>query len=128
MKGQGQVFVDAGSASNVDPRLIVALSGAESTFGRNITWGSFNAWNWGWNTSNRANSPFTSWAAGIKTVTAGLSRNYLDRGLTNTTSLYLGTYCQGSGCSAGLANLNAFLTEQGGTATSLRNPCQGSKP
>jgi len=128
MAGEGKVFMDAGRAFNVDPRFIVALGGAETTFGLHITWGQYNAWNWGWNTSDRANSPFASWAEGINTVSRGIARSYLDRGRTNTTSLYLGTYCQGPGCSVGLTNLNTSLTDQGGDPNSLHYPCQGSKP
>jgi|ERR1035441_47310 hypothetical protein len=123
--GQGQNLFNAGQTYNVDPRLVVALAGAESTFGTNITWGAYNAWNWGWNTKNQSNSPFSGWPSAITSVTKGLAgKNYLGGGNTNTTSIYVNNYCHGA-CKKGLDNLNSFLTEQGGDATSLGFPCGG---
>ena len=58
MAGQGDAFSSAGFQYGVDPRFLVALAGAETSFGKNITWGQYNAWNWGWNTNNQRNSPF----------------------------------------------------------------------
>lgn len=41
-----RALVDDADAAGVDDRFIVALAGAESTYGKNIsaTWGPFNAW------------------------------------------------------------------------------------
>ena len=124
MAGQGQNFFNAGEKYNVDPRLIVALSGAETSFGKDITWGQYNAWNWGWNASNRSNSPFSSWAAGISAVSEGIHAGYLQARppLTTAGAIY-SKYCQGADCTNGLQNLNTFLTQQGGNPNALQFPC-----
>jgi RHS repeat-associated protein len=123
LRGMGHAFVGFGRDFDVDPRFIVALAGAETTFGKNITWGSHNAWNWGWNRVNPSNSPFLNWEHGIATVTSGIDRVYLDRGKTNTASIYIGGYCVGADCTTGLANLDSVLGEQGGNSNNLRFPC-----
>ena len=45
LAGQGEAFVNSGRTHNVDPRLLVAIAGAETTFGLN-TCAEYNAWNW----------------------------------------------------------------------------------
>src|SRR5438105_2031014 len=65
LTGHGNTFVNEGSNFSVDPRLIVAIAGAETSFGTRIC-GQFNAWNWFWclscNPGDRcARSPFPSW-------------------------------------------------------------------
>src|SRR5690348_14565124 len=47
LAGMGEDFVSLGSQYGVDPRLIVAISGAESSFGAHVCTQS-NAWNWFW--------------------------------------------------------------------------------
>ena len=69
MAGLGNVFVAAGKKYKVDPRLIVALSGIASSFGKHIL-GSYNAWGWG------PGKPFASWDEGIAAVTGGIRRGY----------------------------------------------------
>ena len=75
MAGLGNVFVSTGRKYGVDPRLVVAISGIESSFGTRIM-GAHNAWGWG------PGKPFSSWEEGISAVTQGLRSGYLDRGLT----------------------------------------------
>lgn len=124
LAGQGNGFLNAGKTYNVDPRFIVAIAGAETSFGRNITWGQYNAWNWGWNVKDRTNSPFSSWGAGINSVTAGIAgKYYFQAGLTTTASIYP-RYCQGPDCLNGLRNINIFLRQQGGDSNSLNFPCK----
>ena len=74
LAGYGKVFVAAGKKYGVDPRLVVAISGIESSFGKHIL-GTHNAWGWG------PGKGFGSWEEGITTVTRGLRSGYLDRGL-----------------------------------------------
>lgn len=78
MAGQGSAFLASGGRWQVDPRLLVAIAGAESNFGV-ITCAPFNAWGYGC-----PNGPFrfTSWADGIDTVAKGLRENYLAEGRT----------------------------------------------
>lgn len=85
LAGQGAAFLEAGVEHEVDPRLVVAIAGAESYFGI-TTCASFNAWGWGC-----PNSPFrfSSWAHAIDTITVGLREGYLDDGLTTVGEIHL---------------------------------------
>jgi hypothetical protein len=74
MTGLGNVFVAAGRKYGVDPRLLVSISGAESSFGK-FTSGAHNAWGWG------PGIPFSSWEEGISKVAQGLRSGYLNQGL-----------------------------------------------
>lgn len=123
LAGNGYVLLGFGRDYNVDPRFVVALAGAETGFGRNITWGSNNAWNWGWNSGNPKNSPFISLAYGIQVVTSGARRLYLNQGRTTTASFY-SKYCVGPDCANGLNNINNFMAQQGGNANDLTFPCR----
>jgi RHS repeat-associated protein len=121
MAGQGDAFASSGFQYSVDPRFLVALAGAESTFGQHITSGAYNAWNWFYN-GPRNPAPFTSWAAGIQSVAKGISGpHYFGGGLTGTTSIYIsGQYCVGPGCATGLRNLNTILKLLGGNPNEVR--------
>ncbi|MFI5398535.1 MAG: hypothetical protein ACHQ9S_23640 [Candidatus Binatia bacterium] len=105
----GGVFVDNGLADDVDPRLIIGITGAETTFGTNgVCTQFFNAWDWFWclgadtcKSTDSAmvkcqNSPFSSWADGIVTVTRRIRLNYLNKGYTSIPKIG-SRYC-GSGC------------------------------
>lgn len=74
-----QDFVDAARVYDLDWRLVAAISGVESTFGKFIP-GGYNGWGWGVY-GNQA-IYFTSWRDGIFTVSLGLRENYLNKGLT----------------------------------------------
>ncbi len=106
IKSDGGVFLSSGISNNVDPRLIVGIAGAESTFGTN--WGAcpssgFNAWSWFWSGSGCATSPFSSYAEGISVVTKGIRRGYLNKGYT-TIGLIQSHYCA-SGCQDWVKNV-----------------------
>lgn len=75
-----QDFIDAANEYNLDWKLIPAIAGVESTFGRFIP-GGYNAWGWGVY-GNQA-IYFKSWREGIFEVARGLRENYLDQGLMN---------------------------------------------
>ncbi len=116
MTGQGAAFMQSAMRWRVDPRLLVAIAGAESSFGQ-VTCGPNNAWGWAC-----PNDPadFATWAAGIDTVTSGLRRYYLDEGRTSV-SLIQQKYCPVGAANdpTGLnshwaANVTKFLLEQGG--------------
>ena len=116
MTGQGAAFMTSGMRWRVDPRLLVAIAGAESSFGQ-ITCGPNNAWGWAC-----PNDPadFATWAAGIDTVTEGLRNYYLDEGRTSV-SLIQQKYCPVGAANdpTGLnshwtTNVTKFLVEQGG--------------
>lgn len=84
MTGQGSAFISSGGRWQVDPRLLVAIAGAESSFGQ-ITCAPFNAWGWGC-----PNGPyrFQSWADGIDTVMKGLRTGYLAEGRTSVAQIH----------------------------------------
>jgi len=120
MVGQGSNFVAYGWGNGVDPCFHVALAGAKSSFGKNTnaTWGRYNPFGWSGGTS------WTNWGQGISTVANGIAYgpNYFQQGRFSTSSIYLGTYCQGPGCAQGLENLNTFLRRQGGNPNNVTCP------
>jgi len=79
LAGQGQEFVSAGQQYNVDPRFVVAISNAESTFGTNGSCATqrHNAWGYGGGWPNCWN--FDAWSAGIWQVTRDIGNNYFGR-------------------------------------------------
>jgi hypothetical protein len=121
MAGQGIAFVQSGMRWQVDPRLLVAISGAESNFGA-TTCGPNNAWGWAC-----PNDPadFATWAAGIDTVTRGLREYYLDEGRTSV-ALIQQKYCPvgaandpGGLNSNWLGNVTRNLLELGGSPANV---------
>ena len=71
------VFVENADKYNLDWRLVAAISGVESTFGREIPYNSFNGWGWGIYGDNMI--LFSSWEEGIQTVSEALRTNYIDK-------------------------------------------------
>ena len=62
----------------LDWRLIPAITGVESTFGKQIPANSFNAYGW-----NNGYFKFKSWEDSIEHVTKVLREKYFDQGLDN---------------------------------------------
>jgi hypothetical protein len=81
---QAQDFIDAADEYKMDWKLVPAIAGVESTFGKHIP-GGYNAWGWG--VYGDQSLGFTSWRDGIFTVTGGLKRGYIDKGLTDPYSM-----------------------------------------
>jgi cell wall-associated NlpC family hydrolase len=79
MAGQGTSFVLAGRSTGIDPRYLVALSGAESSFGKHL-FRPFNPFGWGY-------VSFASWDEAIRTVANGLNAGYLAEGRTDVYSI-----------------------------------------
>lgn len=79
LASHAQDFVDAAKMYGLDWRLVAAISGVESTFGKQSY--GFNAWGWG--IYGDQTLDFQSWKAGIYTVSEGLRQNYVNKGLTN---------------------------------------------
>lgn len=73
-------FINEADRLNLDWRLVAAISGVESTFGKHIPTGSFNAWGWGVFTGQSWGVNFKNWTDGITQVSEGLKYNYVDRG------------------------------------------------
>ncbi len=121
MAGQGAAFMASAARWRLDPRLLVAIAGAESSFGQH-TCGPHNAWGWAC-----PNDPadFATWADGIDTVSEGLRRYYLDEGRTSV-SLIQQKYCPVGAANdpTGLnshwtGNVTKFLVELGGNPASV---------
>lgn len=79
-----QDFVDAAKEYNLDWKMLPAIAGVESTFGRFIP-GGYNAYGWG--VYGTQAIYFKSWKEGIFTVAKGLRENYLNKGLTEAYSI-----------------------------------------
>lgn len=84
LEHHAQDFIDAADTYNVDWKLVPAIAGVESTFGKRIP-GGFNGWGWGIYGNNRIY--FNSWRDGIFTVTKGLKEGYIDKGLTTPAAM-----------------------------------------
>ena len=72
-----QDFIDAAKTYELDWRLVPAIAGVESTFGKFIP-GGYNAWGWGVYTGRNSGVAFSSWDEGIEKVAAGIKRDYLN--------------------------------------------------
>jgi len=70
-----EIMVKTADKYSLNWRLIPAISGVESTFGKAIPAGSFNAYGW----ANGAYY-FNSWEESIEIVTKSLRENYMNRG------------------------------------------------
>ncbi len=79
-----QTFIDAAKKYNLDWKLMPAIAGVESTFGKFIP-GGYNGWGWGVY-GNQA-IYFNSWKEAIFTVSKGLKEGYIDKGLTDPFSM-----------------------------------------
>ncbi len=73
-------FVAEADRLGLDWKLVPAISGLESTFGKHIPSHSYNAWGWGVFTGKQSGAYFTDWKNGITEVSEGLRHNYMDRG------------------------------------------------
>ena len=78
MQDHAQDFIDAAKLYNLDWKMLPAIAGVESTFGKHIP-GGYNAYGWGVYGTNVIY--FTSWTDGIFTVAKGLREGYLNKGL-----------------------------------------------
>jgi len=122
--GHGTDLMRSGVRWNIDPRLIVAISGAESLFGL-VTCAPYNGWGFG---CPSGPAVFTSWGQGIDAVARGLRVNYLDQGLTTVDQIHL-KYAPPAAANdpSGLNyawpnNVSRFLLEQGGNPGNVEGP------
>jgi hypothetical protein len=71
-------FIYYADKYDIDWRLVAAIAGVESTFGKRIPVNSYNAYGW-----NNGNYSFESWAESIEVVSKALRENYYDKGATS---------------------------------------------
>lgn len=69
-------FVACADKYGLDYRLVPAITGVESTFGKYIPYGSYNAYGWA-----NGDFKFTSWENSIMHVSETLKNKYIDRGV-----------------------------------------------
>jgi hypothetical protein len=111
--GTGQALYTLANQYSVDPRLIVAISGAETTFGLHVC-AENNSWNWFYRGSCPL-SPFESYAEGLEHVTKFMRRSYINKGYT-TIPLIRMKYCTG-GCENWVGLTERFWDEMPVTAS-----------
>ena len=75
-------FIKYSDKYNIDWRLVPAISGVESTFGKRIPFNSYNAYGWA-----NGKYQFTSWDDSIFVVSKALREKYYDRGATNIAQI-----------------------------------------
>ncbi len=77
-------FVEQADKNNLDWKLVAAISGLESSFGKAIPYNSYNGWGWGVYGDNVMR--FTSWDDAITTISKGLRENYINK--MHTDNIY----------------------------------------
>jgi hypothetical protein len=123
MAGTGGTFVAEAASHGVDPAFLVAIAGAETSFGQLLysqdgDQCTYNAFNWfyglTWPTSD-----FTSWEEAIARVTAGLGGDlYYGSGLYSVDAI-APKYCP-DGTAEWVANVKAFMVSLGGDPDDTR--------
>ncbi len=75
LAGYAEAFVEYADLYQIDYRLVPAITGVESTFGKRIPYNSYNAYGWA-----NGKYKFTSWRDSIDHVTMTLKYKYIDKG------------------------------------------------
>ena len=75
-------FVELADEYEIDWRLVPAISGVESTFGKRIPYNSYNAYGWA-----NGEYAFTDWGDSIEVVTKTLREKYYDAGAEDIYSI-----------------------------------------
>lgn len=81
---QAATMVEAADTYKFDWRLLPAIAGKESSFGKRMPWdkqngeSSYNAWGWG--VYGQKPPSFSSWEEAIASVAAGLRHEYYNQG------------------------------------------------
>jgi len=114
MAGMGSVFAGSGRDYDIDPRLVVAIAGAETTFGKHQC-ADNNAWNW-FHHRTCPQSPFAGYKEGAERVTKFMRLSYLNRGY-DSVELIQHKYCA-SGCGNWSGLVATFLNEMPANAPS----------
>ena len=71
------VFVSEADKNEIDWKLVAAISGVESTFGKRIPYNSYNGWGWGVYGNNVLR--FNSWNEAITTISTALRERYINK-------------------------------------------------
>ncbi len=131
MTGAGATFIAEGEMYGVDPVFLVAISGAETSFGQllyseNGDQCTYNAFNWfygpTWPTSD-----FTSWDDAIARVAAGLGGPLYHGAGLYSVDVIAPKYCP-DGTDEWVANVKAFMTQLGSDPADTRIAATGTTP
>jgi hypothetical protein len=123
MTGAGATFVAEGRAHGVDPAFLVAITGAETSFGEllyseNGDQCTYNAFNWFYG-ATWPQSDFGSWDEAIARVAEGLSGSlYYGSGLYSVLAI-APKYCP-DGTDNWINNVTSFMTQLGGDPADTR--------
>jgi len=123
MVGTGATFIAEGEMYGVDPVFLVAISGAETSFGKllyseNGDQCTYNAFNWFYGPT-WPESDFASWDAAIARVAEGLGGPaYHGAGLYSVDAI-APKYCP-DGTAQWIVNVKAFMTTLGGNPDDTR--------
>lgn len=81
-----RTFIEQADKYKLDWRLVAAISGLESGFGKQIPTNSYNGWGWGIYGDNV--KYFSSWDEAIAAISQGLRENYINKmGTDNVYSI-----------------------------------------
>lgn len=75
-------FIRTADYYGIDWRMVPAISGVESTFGKHIPVNSYNAYGWA-----NGNYSFRSWPDSIQIVSKTLKENYVDKGAVSISKI-----------------------------------------
>ena len=123
MTGTGATFVAEGQAHGVDPAFLVAIAGAETSFGEllyaeNGDQCTYNAFNWFFGPT-WPQSDFGSWDEAIGRVAQGLAGElYYGAGLYSVDAI-APRYCP-DGTGNWISNVTSFMTQLGGDPADTR--------
>jgi len=123
MTGTGAAFVAAGQEYGVDPAFLVAIAGAETSFGQflyaeNGDQCTYNAFNWFFG-ATWPQSDFGSWDEAIGRVAQGLAGGlYYGAGLSSVDAI-APRYCP-DGTANWVSNVTSFMTQLGGNPADTR--------
>lgn len=81
------LILEVSEKYGLDWRLLTAIAGNESLFGRVTPPDCYNAWGWG--IHSRGTLCFDSWKEGIVTVARGIKKNYIDQGLKTVEQIMI---------------------------------------
>lgn len=123
MAGSGATFVAEGAEHGVDPAFLVAVAGAESSFGLYLyssdgDYATFNAFNWFY-TAVRCDADFASFEEAIAALAAGIAGDlYYGAGLHSVEAIGP-RYCP-EGTVNWLTNVALFMAQLGGDPADTR--------
>jgi hypothetical protein len=121
--GEGAAFYAAGQRYGVDPAFLVAIAGAESSFGQDLFFSgsqtaSYNAFNWFY-APTRIGSSFASWDQAITTVAQGLSGPLYYGAGRYSVSAIAPIYCP-QGTQDWISNVTTFMLALGADPNDTR--------